>query len=87
MVIVIGKTYSLETKRVLDYLTEMNVAFEYVDLEFEDDEDVSYRHWLKANKIIAIPVVKCGAEFVVGDNLQLINQLITKYQANGNECH
>ncbi len=80
MVIVIGKKYSLETKRILDYLTEMNVAFDYIDLEFEEDEDLPYRHWLKANKIITIPVVKCGTEFVVGDNLQLIDKLIKKHQ-------
>ncbi len=77
MITVIGKTYSLETQRVLDYLAKNDVMFQFIDLDFETDEDVSYWHWLKANKIIAIPVVKCGADFVVGDNLELIERLIT----------
>ncbi len=79
MVIVIGKAYSLETQRVLDYLKQTNVEFEYVDLEFETDEELSYNLWLKANKIIALPVVKCGDAFVVGDDLTLVARLIKQH--------
>ncbi len=82
MITVIGKTYSLETQCVLDYLTKNDVVFQFIDLDFETDEELSYWHWLKANRIITIPVIKYDDEFVVGDDLPLIDKLIAKHVGN-----
>lgn len=71
---VIGKAYSLETIKTLDYFKEKAIAVDFIDLEL--DENAEYWHdWLKFHKIIYIPVVLHKGYFAVGFDVKAFEAL------------
>lgn len=58
----IGKEFSKETIEARKILTDKGIDFKFVDIDFEEHA----LHWLKANKITALPVLKKDDRFVVG---------------------
>ncbi len=76
MIIVLGKSYSHETQRVINYFKQKKIDFNWIDLELDREGGEDYRHWMKANKIIGLPVVIANDKFVVGDDVELIEKLL-----------
>lgn len=77
MLIVIGKTYSIETNKTRALLDLENRPYRYIDLE--DDPDKAYwLGWVKSNKILSIPVVLLQEThcFVVGHDPEALKKLL-----------
>lgn len=78
---VYGKEYSLETKLLLNYLESYELNYEYIDLEFEENEFVLDR--FKSMKFRSIPVLEAvifgdinKRLYVVGYKINSINKII-----------
>ncbi len=78
MYTIIGKTYSLETNNLKEYLQKKNISFDYIDLETNKEHAEQYKQWLAANKIITIPVLKKGRFYMCGSNKERIDEFIKK---------
>ncbi len=71
MLELIGKEFSLETIKAKAFLDSKGIAYKYIDIDFEED----YLDWIKAHKIMGLPVLKKDNEFVVGFNSKTIDLL------------
>lgn len=63
MLELIGKEFSTETRRARAYLEERGIDHRFIDVDFDEDA----LNWLKAHKIMGLPVLRCGSLFVVGE--------------------
>jgi len=64
-------------KRVKDFLREKNVEFE--DINVAGNEEVKEIIFDKTGQL-SVPVTQVGNEFVVGDDLKKIQELLNKYK-------
>jgi glutaredoxin len=81
MIKVIGKTYSLETQKILDYAKHQELAIDYIDLEIHPDAE-KWHLWLKRHKIRGIPVILYNNHFAVGYDLDAFEKLRTLASQN-----
>ncbi len=72
MLELIGREFSKETSQVKKILDSMGTEYRFIDIDFNED----YLKWIKANKIISLPVVKKGKLFIVGNNMDALRSLI-----------
>lgn len=77
MLIVIGKTYSIETNQTRALLDGEERPYRYIDLE-DDSDKAFWLGWIKSNKILSIPVVLLQEthSFVVGHDPEALKRLL-----------
>ncbi len=64
MLELIGKEFSVETVKAKQFLDSKGIAYTFIDIDFEEN----YSDWIKANKIMGLPVLKKDDKFIVGFN-------------------
>lgn len=77
-----GKEYSKETNLAKKYFEDRNIAYEYIDIEYES----VYLEYIKSQKCYGIPVVKLTLPtsdkpyifFVVGYKVETYDNLVLK---------
>ncbi len=85
MLTLIGKKYSKETQAVITLLKDSKLDFEYIDLEVDKKKAPAYIQWIKANKIITIPVLKKGEYYYCGSNQERIRTFLSETNTTGNK--
>ncbi len=72
MLELIGKEFSLETIKAKEFLDSKGIDYKFIDIDFEEE----YLDWIKANKIMGLPILKKDKQFVVGFNKNTILNFI-----------
>lgn len=58
----IGKEFNPATIAARQHLEDLNIAYVYSDIDF----DLESKHWLQYHKILSIPVLIVGNQWIVG---------------------
>ncbi len=73
MIKLIGREFSKQTLDLKALLEKRGLKYEFVDIDFNEEA----REWVKLHKIMGLPVLIKGNNFIVGENKEAIEKILS----------